>query len=39
MAPKCVCGHRASDHKKQMKMRTRCLHQGCVCGLYTAKEK
>lgn len=25
MAPTCVCGHRASEHRKQMGMRTRCM--------------
>lgn len=24
MAPKCVCGHKASDHNKQMNIRTWC---------------
>ncbi len=24
MSPVCVCGHKASEHRKQMSMRTRC---------------
>ena len=27
MAPKCVCGHRASEHQKQMSMRTYCNYE------------
>lgn len=39
MAPVCVCGHKASEHKKQMRMRTSCLQPQCECTLYRPKEE
>lgn len=27
MAPVCVCGHKASEHRKQMSMRTYCMNE------------
>lgn len=45
MAPRCECGHRASEHRKQMSMRTRCTAGGpendavlCACQMYQPKE-
>lgn len=33
MAPVCVCGHKASEHKKQMRMRTYCeQYEGTANG-------
>ena len=49
MAPLCLCGHRASEHYKQMNIRTYCTQidaaltddddpRDCECTLYRAKE-
>lgn len=45
MAPLCRCGHRASDHNKQMNMRTWCTADSpedgavlCPCTIYRPKE-
>ena len=48
MAPGCVCGHKASEHKKQMNMRTRCEASPqrvgpqetwpCACQMYRSVE-
>ena len=27
MAPGCACGHKASEHRRQMNMRTSCLYE------------
>ena len=34
MAPLCVCGHRASEHHKQMNMRTYCTQIDGTAGGY-----
>lgn len=49
MAPVCVCGHRASEHRKQMRMRTECQVSlpsadlkhiaHCPCAIYRPKEE
>lgn len=49
MAPLCECGHRASEHYKQMGLRTSCtqlthptaedITDYCPCTMYKAKEK
>lgn len=47
MAPVCVCGHKASEHHKQMNIRTWCQvgsrkdgleQQGCSCLMYREKK-
>lgn len=45
MAPPCECGHKASEHRKQMSMRTRCTADEseddvvlCACQMYRPKE-
>lgn len=50
MAPMCECGHKASEHHKQMGLRTYCKQSGgtaggafeeswdCPCPMYRAKE-
>lgn len=39
MAPKCVCGHKASEHRRQMGMRTACQDEHCQCKLYAPDVK